>query len=254
METLLWIVAVVLVVTGIAGTILPMLPGVPLVFTGLLLAAWADGFHAVGWPVLAVLGVLTLVSLVVDIGASSIGARRAGATRAATMGAAVMVSYARAKSDAHGFTAGMGLAAVGVMPREIRLVILSLGLVLAGILGADGGGHAPFRILAFADDGRCPGRGVPAFATDADGISLDIARRVEAEQTQRRQVDAQPLVTDVAAAVDADPVAAFGETRARRLQRAQLREVAPEVGAVELGDQRRDRLVARVVRRAGEVL
>jgi CDP-diacylglycerol--glycerol-3-phosphate 3-phosphatidyltransferase len=56
---------------------------------------------------------------------------------AATMGAAVMVSYARAKSDAHGFTAGMGLAAVGVMPREIRLVILSLGLVLAGILGTE---------------------------------------------------------------------------------------------------------------------
>jgi uncharacterized protein YqgC (DUF456 family) len=89
METLLWILAVVLVVTGIAGTVLPMLPGVPLVFAGLLLAAWADGFYAVGWPVLAVLGVLTLVSLVVDIGASSIGARRAGATRAATMGAAL---------------------------------------------------------------------------------------------------------------------------------------------------------------------
>jgi CDP-diacylglycerol--glycerol-3-phosphate 3-phosphatidyltransferase len=55
---------------------------------------------------------------------------------AATMGAAVMVSYARAKSDAHGFTAGMGLAAVGVMPREIRLVILSIGLIGAGVLGA----------------------------------------------------------------------------------------------------------------------
>lgn len=54
---------------------------------------------------------------------------------AATMGAAVMVSYARAKSDAHGFTAGMGLAAVGIMPREIRLVILSLGLIVAGVLG-----------------------------------------------------------------------------------------------------------------------
>jgi CDP-diacylglycerol--glycerol-3-phosphate 3-phosphatidyltransferase len=61
---------------------------------------------------------------------------------AATMGAAVMVSYARAKSDAHGFTAGMGLAAVGVMPREVRLVILSLGLVLAGILGASRTGDA----------------------------------------------------------------------------------------------------------------
>ena len=68
---------------------------------------------------------------------------------AATMGAAVMVSYARAKSDAHGFTAGMGLAAVGVMPREVRLVILSLGLVLAGILGAEPtGGAMPTGITA----------------------------------------------------------------------------------------------------------
>jgi CDP-diacylglycerol--glycerol-3-phosphate 3-phosphatidyltransferase len=68
---------------------------------------------------------------------------------AATLGAAVMVSYARAKSDAHGFTGGMGLAAVGIMPREIRLVILSLGLILAGVLGADPtGGAMPAGITA----------------------------------------------------------------------------------------------------------
>ena len=48
------------------------------------------------------------------------------------MGAAVMVSYARAKSEGLGFTAGTGMAAVGVMPREVRLVILSLGLIVAG--------------------------------------------------------------------------------------------------------------------------
>jgi phosphatidylglycerophosphate synthase len=55
---------------------------------------------------------------------------------AAAMGSAVMVSYTRSKSDGLGFTAGTGMAAVGVMPREVRLIILSLGLVLAGILGA----------------------------------------------------------------------------------------------------------------------
>ena len=55
---------------------------------------------------------------------------------AAALGSAVIVSYTRSKSDGLGFTAGTGMAAVGVMPREIRLVILSLGLVLAGILGA----------------------------------------------------------------------------------------------------------------------
>ena len=51
---------------------------------------------------------------------------------AAAMGASIMVSYARAKSDGLGFSSGMGLAAVGVMPREVRLVIISLGIVLTG--------------------------------------------------------------------------------------------------------------------------
>jgi CDP-diacylglycerol---glycerol-3-phosphate 3-phosphatidyltransferase len=51
---------------------------------------------------------------------------------AAAMGSAFMVSYARAKSEGLGFTAGIGMAAVGIMPREIRLVILSLGFVVAG--------------------------------------------------------------------------------------------------------------------------
>jgi CDP-diacylglycerol--glycerol-3-phosphate 3-phosphatidyltransferase len=53
----------------------------------------------------------------------------------AAMGAAFMVSYARAKSEGLGFTEGTGMAAVGIMPREIRLVILSLGLILAGVAG-----------------------------------------------------------------------------------------------------------------------
>ena len=50
----------------------------------------------------------------------------------AAMGASIMVSYTRAKSDALGYSSGMGLAAVGIMPREVRLVIISLGIVLTG--------------------------------------------------------------------------------------------------------------------------
>jgi phosphatidylglycerophosphate synthase len=49
---------------------------------------------------------------------------------AAAMAAAFMVSYVRAKSEGLGFTQGSGMAAVGIMPREVRLVILSLGLIL----------------------------------------------------------------------------------------------------------------------------
>ncbi len=51
----------------------------------------------------------------------------------AALGAAFMVSYTRAKSEGLGFTAGTGMAAIGVMPREIRLVVLSLGLIVAGL-------------------------------------------------------------------------------------------------------------------------
>ena len=50
---------------------------------------------------------------------------------AGAMGASIMVSYTRAKSDALGYSSGMGLAAVGIMPREVRLVILSIGLIFA---------------------------------------------------------------------------------------------------------------------------
>ncbi|MEX1169967.1 MAG: CDP-alcohol phosphatidyltransferase family protein [Chloroflexota bacterium] len=54
---------------------------------------------------------------------------------AAALGSAVMVSYTRARSEGLGFTRGTGMAAIGIMPREVRLVILSTGLILAGLLG-----------------------------------------------------------------------------------------------------------------------
>lgn len=54
---------------------------------------------------------------------------------AAALASAFMVSYARAKSEGLGFTEGTGMAAVGLAPREVRIVILTIGLILAGALG-----------------------------------------------------------------------------------------------------------------------
>ena len=54
---------------------------------------------------------------------------------AAAMASAFMVSYARAKSESLGFTPGSGMAAVGLAPREVRIIILTLGLVLGGAAG-----------------------------------------------------------------------------------------------------------------------
>jgi CDP-diacylglycerol--glycerol-3-phosphate 3-phosphatidyltransferase len=57
---------------------------------------------------------------------------------AAAMGTSFMVSYTRAKSESLGFTPGTGMANVGVAPREVRLVILTIGLILTGLLGGVG--------------------------------------------------------------------------------------------------------------------
>ena len=85
--TLLYVLAAVLVLVGLAGIVLPALPGVPLVFAGMLLAAWADGFQRIGVATLVLLGALTLLSLGVDFWATAVGAKRVGASRLAVAGA-----------------------------------------------------------------------------------------------------------------------------------------------------------------------
>jgi hypothetical protein len=87
MEDLRWPLAAALVVIGFAGTVLPALPGAPLVFAGLLVAASIDGFQKVGWFTLGVLGVLTLISFGVDFVAAAVGAKRVKASRLALLGA-----------------------------------------------------------------------------------------------------------------------------------------------------------------------
>ena len=90
MTLLLWIAAAILVLVGIAGVIFPGLPGAPLVFLGLLLAAYIDDFTLVdGWPTLTVLGILTVLSLGVDVLATTLGAKRVGASGKALWGAAL---------------------------------------------------------------------------------------------------------------------------------------------------------------------
>ncbi len=76
-----------------------------------------------------------LVYLGIIIGAVAAGFDEAAIFAGAAMGAAFMVSYARAKSDGLGFSAGTRMAMVGVMPREVRLVVLCFGLIVAGAMG-----------------------------------------------------------------------------------------------------------------------
>ncbi len=89
MELALTVLAIFLVVIGLVGTVLPALPGVPLIFGGLLLIAYQDGFNKVGVVMLVILGVLALLAIAVDYVAAIFGAKRVGASRLALIGATV---------------------------------------------------------------------------------------------------------------------------------------------------------------------
>jgi uncharacterized protein len=89
MTIVLFVLSALLILVGFAGTILPALPGVPLIYAGMFLTAWADEYAHIGWKTLTVLGVLCVLALVVDFVASLLGAKRVGASVWALIGAAL---------------------------------------------------------------------------------------------------------------------------------------------------------------------
>jgi uncharacterized protein YqgC (DUF456 family) len=103
---LLWVACYGLIALGVAGIVLPAVPGTALILVGIVLGAWADKFTRVGLGTLSVIGGLAVLAWVLDYVAGLMGARKAGASRQALVGAAV------------GTVAGifMGLVGVFVLP------------------------------------------------------------------------------------------------------------------------------------------
>ena len=99
----LWLLALILVLVGIAGLVLPGLPGAPILFAGLFAAAAAEDFSRVGSWTLVALGVMAALTYAVDFGATALGAKRFGASRRAVIGAAL------------GMLAGLFLGLVGIL-------------------------------------------------------------------------------------------------------------------------------------------
>ena len=109
--------AYALMILGLIGSLLPVLPGPIFIWLGVFLWAWGDGFQAIGWPTLALLGILTVIAWVSDLALTTILSRRAG------------ISW---KS--------IGAAIVGGIIGGILLSgILVLGSIVGTILGAIGG-------------------------------------------------------------------------------------------------------------------
>lgn len=113
----LWLLSAALIVVGLAGTVLPAVPGTALVLAGIVLAAWIDDFTRVGGLTLTLVALLAVLAWVLDYVAGLLGAKKAGASRQALVGAAL------------GTVAGlfMGLVVVLFMP----LVGAAIGEYLA---------------------------------------------------------------------------------------------------------------------------
>ena len=136
-SVLLWILAALMVAIGIAGTVLPILPGPPLIFAGLVVAAWIDKFQRVGLWTLLALALITALCVVVDILASSLGARRAGASYLAMIGATV------------GAIVGLFMGLVGVLVGPFLGAMLGEYLYQRDLLQAGRAGLGTWLGLAF---------------------------------------------------------------------------------------------------------
>jgi uncharacterized protein YqgC (DUF456 family) len=99
----LWLLSAVLILLGLAGTVLPLLPGTLLVWAGLLLGAWIDDFTRVSVGAVLFITLLAALAWALDFVAGLMGAKRAGASRLALLGAAV------------GTVAGIFMGLVGVL-------------------------------------------------------------------------------------------------------------------------------------------
>ena len=89
MTITLWIIAVLLILVGIAGTVLPALPGVLLIFGGVLLAAWISDFQRISVFTVVVMAILAVIGIVIDYVAAAISAKRAGVSKQGIIGAAI---------------------------------------------------------------------------------------------------------------------------------------------------------------------
>jgi uncharacterized protein len=102
-DTLWWALSAGLILLGLAGIVLPALPGIALVLVGILVGAWIDNFTRVGLLTLSIVMALAFLALFLDAVAAMLGAKRAGASRQAVIGAAL------------GTVAGIFMGLVGVL-------------------------------------------------------------------------------------------------------------------------------------------
>lgn len=73
-EASLILISSLLILAGLAGVIMPFLPGVPLAWLGLLVYAWGTGFEQITVTWLVIFAILTAFAFVLDFAGPALGA------------------------------------------------------------------------------------------------------------------------------------------------------------------------------------
>lgn len=87
MPSVWWTVTLLLMLVGLAGTVLPLLPGTTIILAAAILHHFMLGAElSVGWWTIGGLTVLTLLSYVLEVLSGTLGAKWFGATRWGILG------------------------------------------------------------------------------------------------------------------------------------------------------------------------
>lgn len=153
MEIVLYVLGAVALVLGLAGVVLPALPGSAFLGVGAVLVGWADGFTRVsGWTVAACVAIAIAI-WVVDFVAGLLGAKAFGASKWAIVGAgigllvgmflglpgivlgpavgAIVLEYARDPNFERAMKAGVGAFLGFVLGTAVKV---ALSFALVGVL------------------------------------------------------------------------------------------------------------------------
>jgi len=83
------ILSIIIILIGILGTIVPLLPGIPLIYASYCIWGLASGWKDYGLTTMIVLGFITLISVLLDYYSGAIGAKKYGATSAGVLGSII---------------------------------------------------------------------------------------------------------------------------------------------------------------------
>jgi len=133
MEAAVLVFTLLVMLAGLAGTVLPVAPGLPLMWLALLGYGWFTGWSAYGFPFLAFTGLLVLLSMVVDYAASALGAQKFGASRAGLFGSVAGGILGLVFFSLPGLILGIFF---GAMALELLISRRDLGTALTAGLGA----------------------------------------------------------------------------------------------------------------------